>query len=169
MESAENEMTAFIDIICNYVDSSEQLLLSKFETGFSIEQRVDGKSITVDKNRIADVLTRMDSDGKDFLQVNFNCGKKILITERLIGFKPIQFQGIDLEKLPKVVTTPDLGSVVDAISDGLCQSLTTTDEIDVLKRVFHSVLLGAEAVGFELNEERDWLARLVATSQNASA
>jgi len=79
-----------------------------------------------------------------FLQVNFLSGKKILLTENLIGFKPVPSRGLDLSKLPKVVTTPDLLSVVEAIEDSISFAVAN-DELDVLKRVFDSVLRGAEA------------------------
>src|SRR6185437_8442215 len=118
-----------------------------------ILQRVDGKTIRFSSQKIDEVLLRQDSEGHDFLQVNFIDGKKILLTDRLIGFKPAETVGLDLKKLPKVVTTPDLVSVVEAIEESLNGKGAGGEEIDVLRRVFDSVLNGAQAVGFELDNE----------------
>jgi hypothetical protein len=67
---------------------------------------------------------------------------------------------LDLSKLPKVVTTPDLLSVVEAIEDSMASPPAPGDELDLLKRVFDSVLRGAEAVGFDITPERLWLQSL---------
>ena len=106
---------------------------------------------------VEEVLVREDSDGRSFLQVNFLDGKKILITEKLVGFKPAETLGLDLRKLPKVVTTPDLVSVLEAIEESVNNYGHRAEEVDVLRRVFDSVLNGAEAVGFEVGAERNWL------------
>lgn len=122
-----------------------------------ILQCTDGKTIAFDVADLDEVIPRIDSDGHVFLQVNFVSGKKILLTENLIGFKPAPSRGLDLSKLPKVVTTPDLLSVVEAIEDSMTGSSGPSDEVDVLKRVFDSVLRGAEAVGFDITPERLWM------------
>ena len=132
-----------------------------------IRQRADGKTIAFEISDLEEVISRIDADGHVFLQVNFLSGKKILLTENLIGFKPAPSRGLDLSKLPKVVTTPDLLSVVEAIEDTLTTPVPAqTDELDVLKRVFDSVLRGAEAVGFDITPERLWLQGL---GRNAKA
>lgn len=131
-----------------------------------IHQSTDGKSITFALADLEEVIPRIDSDGHVFLQVNFLSGKKILLTENLIGFKPVPSLGLDLAKLPKVVTTPDLLSVVEAIEDSITTTPSQPDEVDVLKRVFDSVLRGAEAVGFDIMPERLWLQGL---GRNAKA
>ena len=133
-----------------------------------ILQNTDGKKIKFEIANLEEVISRVDADGQDFLQINFINGKKILLTENLIGFKPIPSTGLDLSKLPKVVTTPDLVSVVEAIEDTMA-SAPNNDELDVLRRVFDSVLRGAEAVGFDLTPERLWLQRLSQNSNKASA
>lgn len=124
---------------------------------FSIFQRVDGKTIRFAKQEVEEVLERFDSEGKMFLQVNFLSGRKILLTEKLVGFKPCPTKGLDLRKLPKVVTTPDLVSVVEAIEESLNSMKPRFEEVEVLRRVFDSVLLGAQEVGFDLEAERTWL------------
>jgi hypothetical protein len=133
-----------------------------------ILQHTDGKTISFPIVQLDEVIARVDGEGNAFLQVNFRSGKKILLTENLIGFKPAPSKGLDLGKLPKVVTTPDLISVVEAIEDSL-GAPTPTEEVDVLKKVFDSVLRGAEAVGFDLTPERMWLQRLGSNSNKASA
>lgn len=129
-------------------------------TLMQISQSTDGKGIAFAIADLEEVIPRMDSDGHVFLQVNFLSGKKILLTENLIGFKPVPSRGLDLGKLPKVVTTPDLLSVVEAIEDTMTSTPEQPEELDVLKRVFDSVLRGAEAVGFDITPERVWLQSL---------
>jgi hypothetical protein len=92
--------------------------------------------------------------------VNFQSGKKILLTQNLIGFKPAPSRGLDLSKLPKVVTTPDLLSVVEAIEETLSTAPAQPEELEVLRKVFDSVLKGAEAVGFDTTSERVWMQSL---------
>ena len=130
---------------------------SQDERNLQISQSTDGKAIMLAVADLEEVIPRIDSDGHVFLQVNFLSGKKILLTENLIGFKPAPSRGLDLGKLPKVVTTPDLLSVVEAIEDSITTEPNQTDELEVLKRVFDSVLRGAEAVGFDITPERLWL------------
>jgi hypothetical protein len=138
------------------------------ETDLLISQSTDGKWIAISIADLEEVIPRIDSDGHVFLQINFVSGKKILLTQNLIGFKPMPSHGLDSSKLPKVVTTPDLISVVEAIEDSLTTTPTHADEIDVLKRVFDSVLRGAEAVGFDTTPERLWMQSL-ARNTKASA
>lgn len=122
-----------------------------------IKQTADGKNIQFPIAELEEVISRIDSDGHTFLQVNFLSGKKILLTQNLIGFKPAPSRGLDLGKLPKVVTTPDLLSVVEAIEDTMSTTPAQPEELDVLKKVFDSVLRGAEAVGFDTTPERMWM------------
>lgn len=134
-----------------------------------ITQKTDGKALSFDNNEVDEVIPRLDSDGHPFLQVNFNTGKKILLTTNFIGFKPAICAGLDMERLPKVVTTPDLISVVEAIEDSMTTAEKNNEEVDVLRRVFDSVLRGAESVGFDLTSERMWLQRISKSSLKASA
>ncbi|NJL26074.1 MAG: hypothetical protein HC902_13520, partial [Calothrix sp. SM1_5_4] len=66
-----------------------------------ILQRTDGKAIAFEVGELEEVIQRVDSDGHVFLQVNFRSGKKILLTQNLIGFKPAPSRGLDLGKLPR--------------------------------------------------------------------
>ncbi len=134
-----------------------------------IFQKVDSREFPVAVSRIQEVLNRKDSENKAFLQINFEESKKILVTDNLIGFKPANLPSLDLSKLPRVVTTPDIQSVVFAIEDTLSNETTLYEEFDVLRRVFESVLQGAEDVGFQMNPERAWLKRLMSPRLNASA
>jgi len=145
--------------------------LKSWHSGDKIQiiQTTDGKSLSFADDDVDEVIPRLDSDGHPFLQVNFCTGKKILLTNNFIGFKPAQCVGLDMERLPKVVTTPDLISVVEAIEDTLTSGPPTNDEVDVLKRVFDSVLRGAESVGFDLTSERLWLQRISKSKFKASA
>lgn len=159
-----------IQVIGDYVSQSSGLRSeSPADESVTICQQVDGKSLTFNPSRVDEVLQRTDVDGREFLQVNFDSGKKILITDNLIGFKPASCYGLDLKKLPKVVTTPDLISVVDAIEDVLSGEDEHNDEVEVLRRVFESVLRGAESVGFDLTSERVWLHQFFIGNSKASA
>lgn len=133
-----------------------------------IEQKMDRKRITINCFDLDEVMVRQDEAGKSFLQVNFTSGKKILITETLVGFRPLGLFGLDMEKIPKVVTTPDIQSVFEAIQEVL-QSNDEQDELDVLRKVYDSVLCGGESVGFDLKEERKVLACLPSRMWTASA
>ena len=95
-------------------------------------------------------------------------GKKILLTDQLIGFKPFPIPDLDVSKLPKVVTTVDLLSVFEAIEEASTVSARTEDA-DTLKRVFQSILMGGEDVGFDLSTEKSWLRRLSGVVSKASA
>jgi hypothetical protein len=156
--------------IKTFVERSSGLEVKTDNSGtLSIFQKVDGRSIRIITDKIEEVLARQDSDGRDFLQVNFFDGRKILITERLVGFKPAETAGLDLRKLPKVVTTPDLVSVVEAIEESVNSHGHRAEEVDVLRRVFDSVLNGAEAVGFEIGPERSWLNFITSVKRKHSA
>ena len=91
-----------------------------------------------------------------------------MLTDNLVGFKPSETWGLDMSRIPKVVTTPDLHSVLDAIEDSL-GSDQAESEVEILKKVYYSILTGAEKIGFELPFERRCLERLMATKMRASA
>ncbi|MBY0316486.1 MAG: hypothetical protein K2Q26_13245 [Bdellovibrionales bacterium] len=156
--------------IQNFIGGSSGLKLveSKLSDYMVIEQKIDKKRISINNFDLDEVLFREDEAGKPFLQVNFVSGKKILITETLVGFRPLGLFGLDMEKLPKVVTTPDIQSVFEAIQETL-ESNDLPEELDVLRKVYDSVLCGGESVGFDLKEERKILARLPMTVTQASA
>lgn len=160
---------AELDSILNYVDASKGLSGHLADTGkVHVSQDVDGKKLSFHGYEVADVLHRSDSEGKPFLQVNFKNGNKVLFTDTLIGFKPVETLGLDMNRLPKVVTTPDLLSVFEAIEEALGAD-EVDHEVEILKKVYQAILLGAEKVGFDLGFERKWLNRLIATKLRASA
>lgn len=156
--------------ICEFVEKSSGLNIVSGVTGtIGIHQKTDGKTLRIHVDAIEDVISRFDSDGQPFLQINFLDGKKILLTERLVGFKPAASAGLDMTKIPKVVTTPDLVSVVEAIEESLSAENTHPLEIEVLRKVFDAVIEGGEAIGFDLQDERAWLKRLANSKYKASA
>ena len=89
-------------------------------------------------------------DNIDFLQVNFAGGKKLILTNNLIGFKPAPLASLDMERLPKVVTTPDLISVIEALQETMNTQSSHPVEVEVLRHVFSAVLEGGESIGFNL-------------------
>jgi hypothetical protein len=156
--------------ILDFVSKSPGLHRRASATGeLEVEQAIDGKSILIAPEKIEEVLLRSDVEGRDFIQINFVGGVKILMTESLIGFKPLQLAGLDLSKLPKVVTTPDVNSVFDAIQEALHLGDENSDEVFVLKKVFDAVVAGGEAVGFNLTAEKAWISRVPAQSFKANA
>ncbi len=159
-----------MDAISDYVKHSTGLTGQVVEGAvLEIHQKADGKNLRVDTNQVDDLIPRSDTDGRDFLQVNFRTGQKILITDDLIGFKPQERTGLDMEKLPKVVTTPDLLSVFEAIQEALHSEETKPEEVEVLRKVFESVIKGGEAIGFDLSQERNWFSRIPTQTRRASA
>lgn len=158
-----------MDAILNYIDSSKGLV-SKLQEGgrVSVRQNVDGKEFTFLSYDVTDVLHRQDADGKAFLQLNFRSGSKVLLTDQLIGFKPVETFGLDMGRLPKVVTTPDLKSVAEALEEALGAD-TPDHEVEVLKKVYQAILSGAEKVGFDLPFERAWFNRLLVMNLRACA
>ena len=161
---------AHVSTICQFVEDCSGLEVEQHSSGgFAIMQKSDGKVLSVQAESIDEVITRLDSEGQNFLQVNFIDGQKILLTEKLVGFKPAQCTGLDMKKLPKVVTTPDLVSVIEAIEESMSNEGTHPIEIDVLRKVFDAVLEGGEAVGFNLKSERAWLKWLQPGNSKASA
>lgn len=134
-----------------------------------IKQMVDGKSVVILAEDLDDVIKRTDTEGQEFIQVNFRSGRKILLTSALVGFKPLAIRGLDLARLPKVVTTPDILSVFEAIQDSLDAADGTVHELNVLKKVFEAVIRGGEDIGFDLSSEREWLLRLPTSVRRISA
>ena len=158
-----------LESISKFISSTHGLKLEMVEDDLIlIHQKADLKKISFRAGQLKEVLSRSDRDGKSFIQVNFSSGMKILLTDTLVGFKPCPQRGLDLSKLPKVVTTPDLVSVFEAIEEALNNHPVSTEEVDLLKKVYNSILEGAEAVGFTLAPEKDWLGRLT-TAHRASA
>ncbi len=174
MDNAKEFVTQhdLLTIIEDFVSKAAGLTLSKGVDGeIAIHQKGDSKKIKLKNIELADVLVRKDAEGREFVQINFGTGRKILLTDQLIGFKPFPVPDLDVTKLPKVVTTLDLLSVFEAIEESVSSSDGTAkpDESETLKHVFHSILLGGEDVGFDLSVERSWIKRLPVHTSKASA
>ncbi len=162
--------TTDLDSILNYIDSSRGLQAKVGESGkIQVFQELDGKIFNFTSQDIFEILHRTDADGKPFIQLNLNGGHKVLLTDTLIGFKPIETFGLDISRIPKVVTTPDLLSVFEAIEESLGAESGADSEVEILKKVYLSILGGGERVGFDLTFERKWLNRLIASKSKASA
>lgn len=168
-EPKQKTTSAEADVILNFLDSSKGLNGFLSQHGqICITQKIDSKKICFYSWDVQEVLSRSDSEGTPFIQVNFRFGQKILLTDNLVGFKPVETMGLDMARLPKVVTTPDLDSVCSAIEEALGSDIQE-DEVEILKKVFQAILSGAERVGFELKTERVWFNRLVLSRQRAAA
>ena len=151
-----NEIIKFLEKKANYN-------FSFVDGTLEIQQIEDNKKINIQQSDIEKVLVRYDLDGSSFLQINFNSGTKILITHSLIGFKPYDMIGFDASRIPRVVTTVDLLSVSKAIeqlfdTDEVADSKT---EIEVLKKVYQSILIGAENIGFQMKSEKRWFSSMM--------
>lgn len=160
--------TAELSNILNFVDRTTGLKASVAEGRVEILQSLDGKMFQFEAQDVSEVLNRLDADGRPFIQINFRDTNKVLLTDNLVGFKPSETVGLDMTRIPKVVTTPDLKSVLDAIEDTLGAD-QAEHEVEILKKVYYSILTGAERIGFELPFERRCLERLMATKIRASA
>jgi len=170
-ESEMNKKPAvMLEEIVRYVEKSSGLSVTKLEPEeVCIHQRIDGKNFQFTMNKLAEVLERADADGKPFIQVNFTSGSKVLFTDTLVGFKPRETLGLDMSKIPRVVTTPDLMSVLTAIEDGMSSENIAEFEVDVLKRVYSAIIQGGEMAGFDLSAEKTWLSRILPSKLKASA
>ena len=151
-----------IQSIVDFISQCRGLrFLESGEDELIICQRADEKSLTFKASQIEEVLSRTDVKNENFLQINFYNGKKIILTDNLIGFKPATQDSLDMKRLPKVVTTPDLVSFIEVLEDSLNDDNVTTDEIEDVTQYFNSVLMGAEDIGFNLTCERVWMARIL--------
>ena len=171
MSNSKTKSTnAELDQVLNFVDSSKGLRAKMFDAGkVEITQDLDKKVFTFNFHEIQEILHRSDSEGKAFVQVNFKNNHKVLLTDTLIGFKPTETFGLDMNRIPRVVTTPDLVSVFEAIEESMGADGSQDSEVEILKKVYNAIVTGGEKVGFDLEAERGWLTRLLASKFRASA
>lgn len=165
----EKQLELLTEIIA-FVQTTRGLKSTRSPRGHTrITQSIDGKHFEFATSDLESVLARTDTEGQDFIQINFCNTKKVLMTTTLIGFKPAPLKGLDLTKLPRVVTTPDIESVFEAVQDALDATETDSREIAVLKKVFEAVVAGGESVGFDLSSERAWISRIPALFTKTAA
>lgn len=162
-----------LELIVEFISQSSGLNSNQNTAGMIfVDQKIDGKTFKFHSHELEEVLQRTDQDGKAFIQVNFISGHKVLFTDQLVGFKPKETGGLDMSKVPKVVTTPDLGSVYEAIEETLSGDVERDQEIEILKKVYQAILYGGERVGFDLTHEKSQYQRLcsqVRTGRRISA
>jgi hypothetical protein len=167
--SARNDSQDKLALIIDYVNSAHGLgLKRRDDQKVDVLQILDGKSINIKEDAVEHVFQRKDAQGRSFIQVNFSSGEKVLITETLVGFKPVERRDLDMSRLPRVVTTSDVVSVFEALEEALQDEVFNFEEIETLKKVFESVIAGGERVGFDLATERSWLNRLTILSHRIS-
>ncbi len=161
MSSQQNSQ--HINDVINYLENQAQFNFTFTEETLELTQKEDSKKMLIDFSKVEKVLDRQDVDGSRFLQVNFNEGSKVLITKALVGFKPYDLIGFDLTRIPRVVTTLDLVSVHKAIEDlfDSDENAESVTELEVLKKVYQSILFGAENIGFKMNAEKKWLTSIL--------
>lgn len=150
-------------IIDNFIEENKGLFLTEDEkTGVcEVCQVRDKKHISFNREQIENVLKRKDLNDEVFLQVDFQNGKKILLTKNFIGFAPAHCEGLDIGKLPKVVTTSDLLSVIEAIESSVYGQEQYEEKLEDVKLFFESIATGAESIGFNLAGERLWVEKLL--------
>ncbi len=170
MNPAPEKQLELLSEILSFVKTSRGLRSHTLADGRTrITQSLDGKHFDFATSDLESVLNRTDTEGHDFIQINFASSKKVLMTATLIGFKPVPLKGLDLTKLPRVVTTPDIESVFEAVQDALHATDTDSREVAVLKKVFEAVVAGGESVGFDLSNERSLIARIPAQFTKTAA
>jgi hypothetical protein len=157
---ADKQQEMVTDIALFLKGCSGLKLLATSDRSMTILQAADGKTLDIHIADLEKVLFRSDTEGAPFIQVNFSSGRKILLTSALVGFKPAALSGLDMSKLPRVVTTPDLLSIYESIQDSMHDLDAAPSEIHILKRILEAVLAGGEAVGFDLSIERSWMRRI---------
>ncbi len=171
MESsqAKSKWETGIAEMIQFIPKTSGLKFALEESSLKITQMVDGKHIEFLLTQVEEVLRRNDLEGNVFLQINFTLNKKVLLTDSLIGFKPKEIPSLDLTKIPRVVTTPDLLSVFEAIEESINSEISNEAEVEVLKKVYSAILLGGEDVGIDMRREKLWLDRLTASKIKATA
>ena len=145
-------------------EDSSKLSILDSEKGYNkitLYQNYDRKTISFRIESIKKILERKDYKGRNFLQVDFKDGKKILLTHEFVGFPPAVGVGIDVYKLPKVVTTADVLSVIEAIESSIYGTEHYQESLYEAKMFFESIAAGAESVGFDLTGERLWVEKLL--------
>ena len=149
--------------ILNFLENKAHFKFSVVNETIQLTQNEDQKNIDINNEQIEKVITRQDLDGSHFLQINFISGHKILITQALIGFKPYEMVGFDASRIPKVVTTVDLLSVSKAMEELFDSDETPNSkaEIEVLKKVYQSIMVGAENIGFKMSTEIRWFSSIM--------
>ena len=160
--------SAFEKVI-DFVGQATGLVCSLESSGVAnIKQKVDGKSILLKASEIGEVDLRSDTDQTQFIQVNYSNGQKILITNQLIGFKPLNREAVIGGNLPKVVATPDLVSLLEVIEECMDANPDNVSNLFELRQAFDAIIEGGEAIGFDFSTERLWLKHLsVLNSKNA--
>ena len=125
-------------VIDDFLKKSQGLFLEEnSETKFcEIYQNKDKKHISFKRDQIKNVLERKDLNKEVFLQVDFYNGTKILLTKDLIGFSPAHCEGLDMNKLPKVVTTLDLLNVIEAIESSVYGQEHYEEKLEDVKLFF---------------------------------
>lgn len=153
--------TSSLESIIKFISQTKGLTVSYDESNnITICQKIDEKKLHFKSTDVEEVLKRKDSKGEAFIQINFYRDKKIILTDKFIGFKPFPISGLDMAKLPKVVTTPDLLNFIEIIEDSMYELDITSFEVRDIKKYFDAVLIGAEKIGFDVLSERVWIERL---------
>ncbi len=149
-------------VIEDFLSSPKNLSLLAVDEDEKITllQSHDNKTLSFYESDVDRVLRRKDVGGEVFLQVNFTNGKKILLTDEFIGFSPAVCSNMDIKRLPKVVTTVDLLSVIEALESSLYGTDYYQESLHDVKLFFEAIASGAEAIGFSLTGERLWVAKL---------
>ena len=150
-------------VLEDFLSQSKKLFLikEKEEEKMTLLQSYDKKTLSFYESDIEKVLERTDHNRERFLQVNFKDGKKVLLTNEFVGFPPASCLGIDADKLPKVVTTADLLSVIEAIESSIYGTDQYQESLYDVKLFFEAIASGAEMAGFNLAGERLWLEKLL--------
>jgi hypothetical protein len=149
--------------ILNFLENKAHFNFVYSNDTIQLTQKEDSKRIDIQNENVDKVLARNDLDGSPFLQINFISGQKILITPSLVGFKPFEMVGFDSARIPKVVTTVDLLSVSKAMEELFDADETPNSkaEIEVLKKVYQSIMMGAENIGFKMSTEKRWFSSVM--------
>ena len=155
---SENSYRSLIE---GFLSEGKKLSLIDKEDGkITLLQSYDKKTISFYEEDVEKILERKDQNGERFLQINFKTGKKILITSEFIGFPPTSYSKEGNKKLPKVVTTADLLSVIEAIESSIYGPDQYQESLYDVRLFFEAIAGGAESAGFSLTGERLWVEKL---------
>lgn len=169
VERAKAQKQDYSQVISDYVRSAKGLDLHGLNgEKIDILQKEDTRVLSVVFENIKEVLFRYNEEYKNFLQINFKNGKKVLLTDRLIGFPPKSSLDAEGIKLPQVVSTLDMLSFFDMTEEYLQSESCSVSELVALKRVCDLILESAMDVGFDVSSDRTWFHQISYSLNKAS-
>lgn len=150
-----------IQILESYSKNSKISFAERDFGVFECVQHADKKRLSFLKEDLEKIVTRNHKKSNEpFLQLDFKSRPSVLVLKDFIGFRPLSHTLVEAGVLPQVVTTLDLIQVKETLETLLCDEKASSQELSFLRLTYIAILEGAEAVGFELKKEKEWVLSL---------